>query len=69
MVESGEVDAVASGHASARVSACSTERRVAELVDTVGRRRDDGGYGYDGETAAAASAMASGEQGREVGGE
>ena len=43
--------------------------RCGELVDTVGWCRDDGGYGYDGETAAAASAMASGERGREqVGG-
>ena len=65
MAELGEVDAVASGHASARGSACSTERRVAELVDTAGRRRDDGGYGYGGGTAAAMSAMASGERGRE----
>ena len=43
------------------------EGDAAELVDTVGWCRDDGGYGYGGETAAAASAMASGERGREQG--
>ena len=63
MAESGVVVAVASGQASARGSACSTERRVAELVDMVGRHRDDGGYGYGGGTTAAASAMAEGNEG------
>ena len=58
MVESGEVDAVASGHASARGSACSTERRAAELLDTVAWRGDDGGRVYVGGAAVAASAMA-----------
>ena len=53
----GEVEAVASGQASARGSTCSKEKATAELLDTVGRREDDGGYGYSGEVAAAASAM------------
>ena len=44
------------------------EGDAAELVDTVGRHGDDGGYGYDGKTAAAASIMATGERGREAGG-
>ena len=51
------VGAVASGQTSARGSVCSTERTVAELVDTAGRPEDDGGReNYDG-VAAAASAM------------
>ena len=41
-----EVDAVGSGLASARGSACSKERRVAELLDTAARLGVDGGRGY-----------------------
>ena len=61
-----EVRAVASGHASARGSACSKERRVAELLDTAARRGVDGGRGYGEGVAAMASAMA-GERGRGAG--
>ena len=53
-----EVDAVGSGLASARGSACSKERRVAELLDTAARRGVDGGRGYGEGVAAMASAMA-----------
>ena len=45
------------------------EGDVAELVGPVGRHGDDGGCGYGGKTTAAVSAMASGERGREAGGE
>ena len=55
------------GCASARGSGCSMERTVAELVDTAGRREDDGGRENYGGVAMAASAMASGERGREQG--
>ena len=63
-----EVDAVGSGLASARGSACSKERRVAELLDTAARRGVDGGRGYGEGVAAMASAMA-GEREREELGE
>ena len=53
----GEVGAVASGQASTRGSTCSKGKVTAELLDMMGRREDDGGYGYSGEVAAAASAM------------
>ena len=45
-------------------SACSKERRVAELLDTAARRGVDGGRGYGEGVAAMASAMA-GERERE----
>ena len=61
---SGEGVAVDSGVASARGSACSKERRVAELLDTAARRGVDGGRGYGEGVAAMASAMA-GERKRE----
>ena len=57
MVEMGEVGAEASGQASARGSASSKERRAAELLDTVARRRDDGERELHGGAGAAASAM------------
>ena len=57
-----------SGLASARGSACSKERRVAELLDTAARRGVDGGRGYGEGVAAMASAMA-GEREREELGE
>ena len=41
-----EVDAVDSGLARARGSACSKERRVAELLDTVAWREVDGERAY-----------------------
>ncbi len=63
----GEVGAVASGQASARGSTCSKEKATAELLDTVGRREDDGGYGYSGEVAAAASAMVERGEGEAMG--
>ena len=63
----GEVEAVASGQASARGSTCSKEKATAELLDTVGRREDDGGYGYSGEVAAAASAMVEEGEGEAMG--
>ena len=63
-----EVDAVGSGLASARGSACSKERRVPELLDTAARRGVDGGRGYGEGVAAMASAMA-GEREREELGE
>ena len=56
-----ELEEDEAGCASARGSGCSTERTVAELVDTAGRCENYGGV------AAAASAMASGERGREQG--
>ena len=40
---------------------------MAELQDTVERRVDDGGHGYGGGTAAAASAMAEGSKGERQG--
>ena len=57
MAELGEVGAEASGHASARGSASSKERRAAELLDTVARPRDDGERELHGGAGAAASAM------------
>ena len=57
-----------SGLASARGSACSKERRGAELLDTAARRGVDGGRGYGEGVAAMASAMA-GEREREELGE
>ena len=63
----GEVEAVASGQASARGSTCSKEWATAELLDTVGRREDDGSYGYSGEVAAAASAMVEEGEGEAMG--
>ena len=57
MAESGEVVAAASRQASAWGSACSKERRAAELLDTVARRGDDGEHDCGGETATGASAM------------
>ena len=61
-----EVDAVGSGLASARGSACSKERRVAELLDTAARRGVDGGRGYGEGVAAMASAMAGACEGEEL---
>ena len=63
----GEVEAVASGQVSTRGSTCSKEKATAELLDTVGRRKDGGGYGYVGEVAAAASAMVEGGEGEAMG--
>ena len=54
----GEVGAVASGHASARGSTSSKERRAAELLDMVARRRDDGERELHGGAGTAASATA-----------
>ena len=51
-----EVSVVASGHASARGSACSKERRVVELLDTEARREVDGERVYGGGAAAVAAA-------------
>ena len=47
-----------SGLARARGSACSKERRVAELLDTVAQRKDDGERDYGDGAAVVASAMA-----------
>ena len=63
---SGEVVAVDSGVASARGSACSKERRVAELLDTVAWRGIDGERGYGEGVAAMASAMAWESEGEEL---
>ena len=63
----GEVGDGASGQTSARGSTCSKEKATAELLDTVGRREDDGGYGYSGEVAAAASAMVEEGEGEAMG--
>ena len=57
MARSNEVGAVASWQASARGSACSKERRAAQLLDTVARRRDDGERDYSDGAAAVAPAM------------
>ena len=65
-MDSGGVDAVDSGLASARGSACSKERRVAELRDTAARRGVDGGRGYGEGVAAMASAMAGEREGEEL---
>ena len=62
-----ELEEDEAGCASTRGLGCSTERTVAELVDTAGRREDDGGRDNYGGVAAAALAMASGERGREQG--
>ena len=58
---------MASGQASAWGSACSKERRVAELLDTAARRWVDGGRGYGEGVAAMASAMAWESEGEELG--
>ena len=63
----GDVGAVPSGQASARGSTCSKEKATAELLDTVGRRKDGGGYGYSGVVAAAASAVAGESEGEAMG--
>ena len=63
----GEIGAVASGQAGARGSTCSKEKATAELLDTVGRRENDGGRGYVGGTTAAASAMARESEGEAMG--
>ena len=63
----GEVEAVASGQARARGSTCSKEKATAELLDTVGRRKDGGGYGYAGEVAMAPSTMARESEGEAMG--
>ena len=55
-----------SGHTITRGSACSKERRVAELVDTVARRGVDGERVYGVGTAAVASAMAGEREGEEL---
>ena len=65
-MDSGEVDEVDSGLASARGSACSKERRVSELLDTAARRGVDGGRGYGEGVAAMASAMAWESEGEEL---
>ena len=65
----GEVGDGASGQTSARGLACSKEWATAELLDTVERREVDGGRGYSGEVAAAASAMVGRRRGRGDGGE
>ena len=58
---------MASGHASARGSTSSKERRAAELLDTVARREDDGEHDYDDGVAAVASAMVRESEGEELG--
>ena len=63
----GEVGAEALGQASARGLTCSKEKETAELLDTVGRREDDGGRGYVGGMTAAASAMARESEGEAMG--
>ena len=67
MTEAGEVGAEASGQASARVSACSKERRAAELLGTTTRRKNDGERDYGDGAAAVASAMAWEREGEELG--
>ena len=61
-----EVDAVDSGLASARGSACSMKWTAAELLDTTRGRTGGGERGYDVGTAAVASAMAGGREGKEL---
>ena len=63
----GEVGAVALGHASARGSTSSKERRAAELLDTVARRGDDGERDYSDGAAAVASAMVRESEEEELG--
>ena len=58
---------MASGHASARGTTSSKERRAAELLDTVARRGDDGERDYDDGAAAVASAMVRESEGEELG--
>ena len=58
---------MASGHASARGSASSKERRVAELLDMVARRGDDEERDYGEGAAAVASAMVRESEGKELG--
>ena len=67
MAESGEVDAVASGQASARGSASSKERMAAELLDTVARRGEYGERELHGGAGAAASAMVRESEGEGLG--
>ena len=55
-----------SGHTSTRGSACSKERRVAELVDMVARRGVDRERVYGVGTVAVASAMAGEREGEEL---
>ena len=63
----GEVGGEASGKTSTRGSTCSKEWATAELLDTVGRREVDGGRGYSGKVAAAASAMVEEGEGEAMG--
>ena len=58
---------VALGHASARGSTSSKERRVAKLLDTVVQRGVDGERDYGEGAAAVASAMAWESEGEELG--
>ena len=62
-----EVDAVGSGLASARGSACSMEWTAAELLDTMRGRTGGGERGYGDGAAAVASAMAGEREGEELG--
>ena len=54
------------GHTSTRGSACSKERRVAELVDMVARRGVNEERVYGVGTAAVVSAMAGEREGEEL---
>ena len=63
-----EVSAVASGHASARGSTSSKERRVAELLAMVAQRGVDGERDYGEGAAEMASAMARESEGEVLGG-
>ena len=63
-----EVDAVGSGLASARGSACSMKWTAAELLDTTRGRTGGGERGYDDGAAAVASAMAGEREGEDLGG-
>ena len=67
VAESAVVVAAASGQASTRGSACSKERRTAELLDTMARRGDDGERGYVGGAAAGVAAMAGEGEGERQG--
>ena len=67
MLSEDEDEAVTPGRASARGSVRSTERRAAELLDTVAWHGDDREHGYGDGAATAASAIVGESKGERQG--